>query len=82
VCASSFTSFRLFIGCLWAGMSLLKKKNDVLQAQVRALRGELTASQKQVEELQSQEGRWRETVLCINRLWDELNSSIAFLRYR
>lgn len=35
-----------------------------------------------LEGLADEEEQYKETLLCVNRLWDELNSSIAFLQYR
>lgn len=35
-----------------------------------------------IEELSKKEERRNETLLCVNRLWEELNSCIAFLHYR
>ena len=35
-----------------------------------------------LEELAAKEEERHETLLCVNRLWEELNASIGFIQYR
>jgi hypothetical protein len=35
-----------------------------------------------LEEVAAKEEDYQETLLCVNRLWEELNASIGFIQYR
>ena len=37
---------------------------------------------RRLEEVQAQEAARQETLLCVNRLWEELNASIGFIQFR
>ena len=63
-------------------LDLLKDRNDKLSAQAAVQRDQINRLQRRCEEMEDKETRWQETVLVVNRLWDELNSSIAFISYR
>lgn len=63
-------------------VTLLKDRNDKLSAQAAVHRQEIARLQREVDGLQDQEAKWRETVLCLNRLWEELNDAIGFMKYR
>ena len=63
-------------------MDLLKDRNSKLSAQVGVQRQEINRLQRTIDDLQEKEEERQETVLCVNRLWEELNGSIAFLSYR
>ena len=63
-------------------VTLLKDRNDKLSAQAAVHRQEIARLQRRIDELVERETPWKETLLCVNRLWEELNETIAFLRYR
>lgn len=37
---------------------------------------------RRLEELSAKEEERHETLLCVNRLWEELNASIGFIQFR
>jgi hypothetical protein len=41
-----------------------------------------SCSRHRLEERAAREDAQQETLLAVNRLWDELNASIAFVQYR
>jgi hypothetical protein len=63
-------------------VDLLKDRNSKLSAQVSVQRQEINRLQRSLDELQDKEEERQETVLCVNRLWEELNGSISFLSFR
>ncbi len=44
--------------------------------------GRLPLPCRRLEELSAKEEERHETLLCVNRLWEELNASIGFIQYR
>jgi len=64
------------------GKTLLKDKNAKLSAQVAVQRKELNRLQQKLQELEDKELQWEDTIACLNTVWEELNLSIGFLRYR
>jgi len=63
-------------------LELLKDRNSKLSAQVSVQRQEINRLQRTLDDLQDKEEERQETVLCVNRLWEELNGSISFLSFR
>ncbi|KAL4539309.1 hypothetical protein Ndes2526B_g02444 [Nannochloris sp. 'desiccata'] len=63
-------------------LDLLKDRNSKLSAQVSVQRQEINRLQRTLGDLQDKEEERQETVLCVNRLWEELNGSISFLSFR
>lgn len=63
-------------------VELLKNRNEKLSAQTSVQREEIHRLQRRLEEAEEAEAKRQETLLCVNRLWEELNSAIAFLNYR
>ncbi|PSC73290.1 E3 ubiquitin-ligase BRE1-like 2 isoform A [Micractinium conductrix] len=63
-------------------LDLLVDKNAKLSAQCDAQRKQINALEKRLEEVQAQEAARQETLLCVNRLWEELNASIGFIQFR
>jgi cob(I)alamin adenosyltransferase len=63
-------------------VDILKDRNEKLSAQLTVQRGEMNRLQRRVTELEEQENARRETLLCVNRLWEELNDSLSFLSFR
>jgi FtsZ-binding cell division protein ZapB len=63
-------------------LELLKDRNAKLSAQGAVHRQEIARLQRHVDELLEREGQWKETVLCLNRVWDELHDNIGFLKFR
>ena len=64
------------------GRQLLKDKNAKLQAQVSVQRKEIHRLQREIQELEDKELQWEDTIACLNNVWEELNMSIGFLKYR
>uniref|UniRef100_A0A1D1ZRY0 E3 ubiquitin protein ligase n=1 Tax=Auxenochlorella protothecoides TaxID=3075 RepID=A0A1D1ZRY0_AUXPR len=60
----------------------LLDKNRKLYGQVEAQRGIIDRLESRIFKLQEDEEVQQETLLHVNRAWDELNASIDFLRYR
>ena len=63
-------------------VDILKDRNAKLSAQVVVQRQEINRLQRSLDDLQDEEELRQETVLCVNRLWEELNGSISFLSFR
>lgn len=63
-------------------LQLLKDRNEKLSAQTHVQREEIHRLQRRLEHLEDKEQQWQDHVLCINRLWEELNNSISFLNFR
>eukprot|EP00887_Chlorella_sp_A99_P005997 scaffold27.g5997.t1 len=63
-------------------LDLLVDKNAKLSAQVEVQRAELRRLETKLAEVEAREDERHEVLLCVNRLWDELHSAIAFLQYR
>jgi E3 ubiquitin-protein ligase BRE1 len=64
------------------GKNLLKDKNSKLSAQVAVQRKEINRLQQKLQELEDKELQWEDTIACLNTVWEELNLSIGFLKYR
>jgi FtsZ-binding cell division protein ZapB len=60
---------------------LLADCNAKLSAQVQVQRNEINDLEDKLKELHGEREEWQETLLCVHRMWDELNTSIAFLDY-
>lgn len=63
-------------------LELLKDRNDKLFAQAAVQRQENDRLQRRIDELEAKEQGRQESLLLVNRLWEELNSSIAFLQFK
>jgi len=63
-------------------VELLKDRNAKLFAHAAVQRQESTQLERKVDELQEKEEGCQDTVLCVNRLWEQLNGALAFLQYR
>ena len=63
-------------------VDLLKDRNTKLGAQVEVQRKEIDRLQRCLDDLESKEEERQETVLCVNRLWEELNGAVSFLSFR
>ncbi|KAL4423868.1 hypothetical protein ABPG75_001169 [Micractinium tetrahymenae] len=63
-------------------LDLLLDKNAKLSAQCGAQRKQINELEKRLEEVAAKEEARQETLLCVNRLWEELNASIGFIQYR
>jgi predicted RNase H-like nuclease (RuvC/YqgF family) len=63
-------------------LELLKDRNSKLSAQVSVQRQEINRLQRTLDDVQDKEEERQEIILCVNRLWEELNSSISFLSFR
>jgi hypothetical protein len=59
--------------------SLLQFQNQKLSAQLEVQRKEITELESKVEELKKKEGDYADTLLCVNRLWNQLQSDIQLL---
>lgn len=55
--------------------------NAKLSAQVQVQRKQINDLEDQLRKLEDQKDDWKETILCLQRVWEELNSSIAFLNF-
>lgn len=63
-------------------LDLLRDRNAKLSAQAEVQRKEIERLQRGLEGATAREERLNETVLCVSRLWEELNGAIAFLNFR
>ncbi|PRW61074.1 E3 ubiquitin- ligase BRE1-like 2 [Chlorella sorokiniana] len=63
-------------------LDLLLDRNSKLTAQCDVQRKQINQLEKRLEELAAKEEERHETLLCVNRLWEELNASIGFIQYR
>lgn len=63
-------------------LELLLDRNAKLAAQLEVQRKHVVSLERRLEEQSKKEERWQETLLCVNRVWEELNSTIAFLGFR
>lgn len=63
-------------------LDLLKDRNDKLNAQLAVQSDEIKRLHRRVAELEGAQEDSQETVLCVNRLWDELNDTIQQLLYK
>lgn len=59
--------------------SLLQFQNQKLSAQLEVQRKEITELESKVEELKKKEGDYADTLLCVNRLWNQVQSDIQLL---
>ncbi|KAI3432441.1 hypothetical protein D9Q98_003994 [Chlorella vulgaris] len=57
-------------------------KNAKLSAQCAVHRSQLVQLEKKLLEAATREEAYQETLLCVNRLWEELNAAIGFIQYR
>lgn len=59
--------------------SLLQFQNQKLSAQLEVQRKEINDLEKQVEALRKKEVDYADTLLCVNRFWNQLNTDILVL---
>jgi hypothetical protein len=63
-------------------VELLKDRNDKLAATVAVQRSEIARLQADADGAATRERGYQGTLLAVNRLWEELNGTIAFLDFR
>lgn len=60
---------------------ILADCNAKLSAQVQVQRNEINQLEDKIKELELDKQDWQETLVCLHRLWEELNASISFLEF-
>ena len=63
-------------------LGLLRDRNAKLSAQVSVQSEEIERLQRSLHDAHVSEQERQEAFLVVNRLWEELNDSIAFLSFR
>ncbi len=64
------------------GKKLLLDKNSKLSAQVTVQRKEINKLQRELQEIMDRELQWQDTIACLNMVWEELNLTISFLKFK